>query len=153
MEFYVVRDKKPTKNVEENELMHYGILGMKWGVKNGPPYPLDSQKTIKECKKEYKDLLKRRYRYYDEYGMDIPEKEQKEFDSLDDQINKLIEGPYSLAVFNEYSKTQPMLINNRTGEKVTWKDAFGDSYDELTKSIKHTLVGLVEGGTGRYRFK
>lgn len=26
-----------------NELYHHGITGMKWGVKNGPPYPLSSK--------------------------------------------------------------------------------------------------------------
>ena len=27
---------------EENSLAHHGILGQKWGRKNGPPYPLDA---------------------------------------------------------------------------------------------------------------
>lgn len=29
---------------ESNYLMHHGIKGQKWGVKNGPPYPLSSDK-------------------------------------------------------------------------------------------------------------
>ena len=33
--------------VRKNELYHHGIDGMKWGVRNGPPYPLD-QKTHNE---------------------------------------------------------------------------------------------------------
>lgn len=34
-------------------LMHYGRLGMKWGVRNGPPYPLDA-KTRRTLKREAK---------------------------------------------------------------------------------------------------
>lgn len=28
-----------------NELYHHGILGQKWGIQNGPPYPLGSDKS------------------------------------------------------------------------------------------------------------
>lgn len=33
--------EKLTENASESELMHHGIPGQKWGVKNGPPYPID----------------------------------------------------------------------------------------------------------------
>ena len=39
---------------ESNYLVHHGILGQKWGVKNGPPYPLDqSAKPSSEKKKSF----------------------------------------------------------------------------------------------------
>lgn len=31
-----------SSTLSSDELMHHGIDGQKWGVKNGPPYPLDS---------------------------------------------------------------------------------------------------------------
>ena len=33
--------KKLTENTYNAELMHHGMKGQKWGVKNGPPYPID----------------------------------------------------------------------------------------------------------------
>lgn len=41
---------------ESNYLMHHGIQGQKWGVKNGPPYPLDSNQKSSFEKKEGKGL-------------------------------------------------------------------------------------------------
>ena len=37
-----------------NVLKHHGIEGQKWGVKNGPPYPLD-EKTVKKVKSKSKE--------------------------------------------------------------------------------------------------
>lgn len=34
--------------MNENYLVHHGILGQKWGKKNGPPYPLDFSKLSAE---------------------------------------------------------------------------------------------------------
>ena len=42
-----------------NELMHHGILGQKWGKKNGPPYPLDvSDHSTSEKKAGWRKSLK-----------------------------------------------------------------------------------------------
>lgn len=39
---------------EEEALEHYGIEGQKWGVKNGPPYPLERQKGFHRISKKDK---------------------------------------------------------------------------------------------------
>lgn len=35
---------------DSNYLEHHGVKGMKWGVRNGPPYPLDSSGQLKATK-------------------------------------------------------------------------------------------------------
>ncbi len=37
-----------------SELYHHGIKGQEWGVKNGPPYPLDKKNMTPEEKKYLK---------------------------------------------------------------------------------------------------
>lgn len=34
-------NEKLIENASESELMHHGVKGQKWGVQNGPPYPID----------------------------------------------------------------------------------------------------------------
>lgn len=50
--------------MNETYLIHHGIDGQKWGVQNGPPYPLDKSKySMKEkraLKKAVKDVKRSR---------------------------------------------------------------------------------------------
>lgn len=41
---------------DTNEIYHHGVSGMKWGKRNGPPYPLDAQgkADLREQKKAAK---------------------------------------------------------------------------------------------------
>ncbi len=49
---------------ESNYLAHHGILGQKWGVRNGPPYPLDtSDKSSSEKNKETAHLSDKQKKY------------------------------------------------------------------------------------------
>ena len=50
VKLYEYNQFKP--DLDEETIEHFGILGMHWGVRNGPPYPLGSDKsTGKRLKK------------------------------------------------------------------------------------------------------
>ena len=107
--------------------------------------------SIRKCRKQLAEIraVGERLRTEDD---DIQLQIGDLFDSVNLQMDRYIEGDYSLAVFSCYAKRKPLLVRVRTGEKVRWQDAFPDSWEKTTSGQKHALVGLIEGG-GEYRFR
>ena len=152
MEWYCARDK-------DVELQHHGIDGMHWGVRNGPPYPLsEARARLDSAKSKYDKLMEERsycINWDDGSESDNPKWPkwlQNKYDKVVEELNKLEEGEYSKAIFDVLNEEKPDLIRNRTGEVISWDDAWGGTYDNISKSLRHSLVALLEGG-GRYRFK
>lgn len=62
------------KPILEDELSHHGIIGQKWGKKNGPPYPLDDKvstgkklkETVGKISKKNKKKKKKIYKSNEE---------------------------------------------------------------------------------------
>ena len=107
--------------------------------------------SIRKCRKQLAEIraVGERLRTEDD---DIQLQIGDLFDSVNLQMNRYIEGEYSLAVYNCYVKRKPLLVRVKTGETVRWQDAFPDSWENMTSGRKHALVGLIEGG-GEYRFR
>lgn len=107
--------------------------------------------SIRQCSRELAELRRKRSRLETEDD-DVQMQIRDLFESYDREIDALIEGRYSCAVYNHYAKRKPGLIRIKTGETVRWEEAFGDSYAKTTPAQRHNLTGLVEGG-GEYRLR
>ena len=101
---------------------------------------------IKQDSKIYKKMNQERFALEDN-----PSK-RKAADEKIREIDEFVENIYARDVFDEYSKKKPNLVRNKTGEVVSWDIAFGTDFNEVSSSLRHSLVGLIEG-SGRYRFK
>ena len=108
------------------ELYHHGIKGQKWGVQNGPPYPLDSDKSSgKRLKKDKEQLNKD----ISESARIISNKEAyyyKEFTNTD--------------FYKKMRKEQDQLFTKEQKEKIDELELkildLLDNFDELTYMIE-----------------
>ena len=73
-------------------LMHHGIKGQKWGVENGPPYPLDPKKdyTAAEKKANAKKIVKEYRKNLSSKTIDDIDITNLNIDDVDSYIDNLI---------------------------------------------------------------
>ena len=66
-------------------LVHHGVEGQKWGVRNGPPYPLPTQRQQKKIEKADAKWFKKNRKSIDKYARKTT---QKEINKSTKQIEK-----------------------------------------------------------------
>lgn len=125
----------------DNALFHHGIDGMKWGVRNGPPYPLERKKT-RLMKKEEKTKEQNKKSLAE--SLSGKEKArlvlQKSDDMSTEELKKALE---RIKVEEEIKAFDPKYINKGK------KEADGILKDSAKKILTTVLVGAGTYATAK----
>ena len=100
------------------------------------------------------DKLKLDHKKYEKLKAALFESQEKgiidDVSTKKEELDIFVEIESAKDIFEKYSKKKPFLIEIKTGTKIGWIEAFGTDFDKISKSLRHSLVGLEEGG-GRYK--
>ena len=142
------------RRLRDDELQHHGIKGQEWGVKNGPPYPLDKKeskkyyKTIKKSEKQQENLQKKSDKKYGKHTYVRDNKFRDKKTELRKKSSETTKNLLKKAMSDkEFSKIKSMV---KTEEDLEFKideslgtDKFdsllkkrNDNYEKLTKTYK-----------------
>jgi len=73
-----VREAENKHMQQSGFLSHYGIEGMKWGVRNGPPYPLDKKETEVNSPEKLQSYMADNIKYSQFTTLKSPEQVEKD---------------------------------------------------------------------------
>lgn len=132
---------------QEQYLEHHGILGQKWGVKNGPPYPLGGGDYSKSEKKAiYKKRRSGNSIYNKKHFDEVLDKDKTELATLAYDRNRTKDTDMFFAATNFFDKQQynalfnkpvPKTITDENGNKIgTGIMTKVSIRNKLTKDIK-----------------
>lgn len=102
--------------------------------------------------KTLKKLYLEKHRLEDICEENDTEENRKKVEQIILDIDTFIENDFAKVVFEHYKQKNPMLYERYSGKKVTWVQAFGEDFEKVSKSVRHSLVGLVTG-EGKYSLK
>lgn len=120
-------------------LSHHGILGMKWGKQNGPPYPLDaSDHSASEKKAGWRKSLRSKE---DSSNKTRYEQVKEEYDSIEnksERIRKLNESSDNIRnladeLYKDYEKAFNSVELSSKQKETIWSnlhDMFGNGADD-----------------------
>ena len=137
--------------IDNTYLEHHGILGQKWGKRQGPPYPLDaSDHSASEKKAGWKESLKASYKQHKEQRKH--DKEASKFNYRKHESFKNNRRDYQIADVKEYNLNKAMYGRKRANRieyeaRVEGKDRKEIGKREYKRAVKkgiaNTAVRLI----------
>lgn len=159
MEWYIVRDDK-----KDSELRHHGIEGQRWGVRRGPPYPIEDNvmrkgEHLRSVESRYGDAEK-----YKKSGRAV-----YTYNANDEWDNRVYKGPFSkymvmyrgarFVAEHEYELVKDLKMPTRKERMDEFKDIYtSDKYGkkarkEMQKVLRQLIMFQVGDDEEQKAFK
>lgn len=142
--------EKIYNKLTEKELIHSGVKGMKWGVRNGPPYPIENSGKVTKVRGQHDNLVEEAIRS-GEVSKTINKDKQKRHTKTDHLPGRsYLDGDvdYAQKLVNKLSGTGEAKIDSNGNwtrkEMVTNNDSIGVHVDpgdgKETRTNKATII-------------